>query len=372
MQLYSKGLLLFSVTASIGLASINSADAATPQVRGQWMGAMGESGLRRFYSAGGDFGEVVNRLVSYQTANRLWSARQASPVPPAAEDMESRTNSWAMQNDSLIPIAAGHDRPVFARVLVRLAGRDEKDLLESTSDRLDLGVLYAPTQSSYIGVGMAIEESASDVLYANGRARGQSFGPRFDAGVVLGPVWSAAIRYDYLMYNGNSTVNVRTAAGPLSISRNSAYDRQYLQAGVMARFNENTLDWLPSRSVLNFDLGLQMVRNHHEPKVDSLGRVTTEPFGYDERLTVLRTTLGLTRPLDEAGNWSAVGRIGLDYEVDTNMNFPIDDRTGMVYSAALVYQLARGKRVQILLDRYQHVDDFRSRNSVTLIGVIDF
>jgi hypothetical protein len=372
VRLYSGSVVLLSLFASISLAAMNVAEAATPQARGQWMGAMGESGLRRFYSAGGDFGEVINRLVSYQTANRIWSAQQSSTNPPAPTDMESRTDSWAMQNDSLIPVAADHDRPVYARIMVRLAGREEQGLMESTSDRLDLGVLYAPTQTSYISVGMAMEESASEVLYANGRARGQSFGPRFDAGVVLGPVWSAAIRYDYLMYNGNSTVNVRTAGGPLTISRDSAYDRQYLQAGVLARFNDSRLEWLPSRSTLNFDVALQVVRNHHEPKTDSLGRVTTEPFGYDEHLAVLRSTVGLTRPLDEAGNWSVTGRIGLDYEVDSNMNFPIDDRAGMVYSAALVYQLARGKRVQVLLDRYQHADDYRSRNSVTLIGVIDF
>lgn len=49
----------------------HSSTAATPQVRGQWMGAMGGSGLRRFYASGSDFGELVNRAVSYQTAKRV-------------------------------------------------------------------------------------------------------------------------------------------------------------------------------------------------------------------------------------------------------------------------------------------------------------
>jgi hypothetical protein len=72
------------------------------------------------------------------------------------------------------------------------------------------------------------------------------------------------------------------------------------------------------------------------------------------------------------GLWSAFGEVAFDYEFDTNMAFPINDRAGMVFSAAIVRQIARGKRVQLLLDRFQHAKDDRSRSSITLIGVIDF
>ncbi|MDP3518457.1 MAG: hypothetical protein Q8S94_14935 [Pseudohongiella sp.] len=346
--------------------------AATPQVRGQWAAAMGDSSLRRFYSAGGDMGEIVNRVVSYQTANRVWQLRQGRPGAPTPSDMRSRTDSWAAQNDSLIPIADSMERPLFARVMVRLAGREEEGLIRSQSDRLDLGLLYAPSSGSYLGIGLAAEESSSDVLYADGRARGQTFGPRFDAGLVINPTWSAGVRFDYLMYKGDSEVNVQTAGGRLNIARDAQYTRQYLQAGLMARYTKAQLSWLPEGSVLRWSNSLQMIQNHHEPAINSIGQPTTEPFGRTEHLSLVRTGLNYTQNVSQDGLWSAFGEVAFDYEFDTNMAFPINDRAGMVFSAAIVRQIARGKRVQLLVDRFQHTKDDRSRNSITLIGVIDF
>lgn len=89
-------------------------------------------------------------------------------------------------------------------------------------------------------------------------------------------------------------------------------------------------------------------------------------------MSIVRTGLNYTQNMTADGLWSVFGEVGLDYEIDTNMAFPINDRTSIVCSAALVRQIARGKRVQVLVDRFQHVNDDRSRNSVTLIGVIDF
>jgi hypothetical protein len=369
---FQKGFAVLVLSATISVVISTQVQSATPQARGQWAAAMGESSLRRFYSAGGDMGEIVNRVVSYQTANRVWQSQQGRPGAPAPSDMRSRTDSWAAQNDSLIPIADAMERPLFARVMVRLAGREEEGLIRSRSDRLDLGLLYAPTSASYIGIGLVAEESSSDVLYADGRARGQTFGPRFDAGLVINSTWSAGIRYDYLMYSGESEVNVRTPGGRLNVARDSEYTRQYMQASLMARITKAQLSWLPEGSVLRWSNGLQMIQNHHERAVNSLGQVATEPFGRTEHLSVLRTGFNYNQNLTQNGVWSAFAEVALDYEIDTNMAFPIDDRAGMVYSAALVRQLARGKRVQILVDRFQHANNDRSRNSVTLIGVIDF
>ncbi|MDO9519485.1 MAG: hypothetical protein Q7L19_04660 [Pseudohongiella sp.] len=369
---FQKGLAVLCLAAAISALVSTQVQSATPQVRGQWAAAMGESSLRRFYSAGGDMGEIVNRVVSYQTANRVWQSQQGRPGAPSPADMRSRTDSWAAQNDSLIPIADSLERPLFARVMVRFAGREEEGLIRSRSDRLDLGLLYAPTSGSYIGVGLAAEESSSDVLYADGRARGQTFGPRFDAGLVFNSTWSAGIRYDYLMYRGDSEVNVQTPGGRLNITRDSEYTRQYMQASLMARITKAQLSWLPEGSVLRWSNGLQMIQNHHERAINSLGQVATEPFGRTEHLSVLRSGFNYSQNITQNGLWSAFAEIALDYEIDTNMAFPIDDRAGMVYSAALVRQLARGKRVQILVDRFQHANNDRSRNSVTLIGVIDF
>lgn len=110
-------------TAAVSLGTPQYSWSATPQVRGQWAGTMGESTLRRFYSAGGDMGEVINRVVSYQTANRVWQLQQSRPNPPAASDMRTRTDSWAAQNDSLIPIAAAMERPLYFRVMAPMAVR---------------------------------------------------------------------------------------------------------------------------------------------------------------------------------------------------------------------------------------------------------
>ena len=372
MPVSRKSLVVFVLGVTAGLTVSCQSHSATPQVRGQWAAAMGESSLRRFYSAGGDMGEIINRVVSYQTANRVWQAQQGRPGAPLPGDIRSRTDSWAAQNDSLIPIAESMQRPLFARVMVRMAGREEEGLIRSRSDRLDLGVLYAPTSGTYVGIGIAAEESSSDVLYANGRARGQTYGPRFDAGFVINPMWSLGIRYDYLMYSGDSDLSVQTPGGRLDIGRDTEYTRQYMQAGLMARFTSEQLPWLPQGSALRWSNGLQMIQNHYERAVNSIGQVATEPFGRTENLAVLRSGLNYSQGLSQDGLWSMFAEFAFDYEIDTNMAFPVDDRAGMVYSAALVRQLARGKRVQILFDRFQHANNDRSRNSVTLIGVIDF
>jgi hypothetical protein len=368
----SKKTFAVSLVALMSFSSAQFSLSATPQVRGQWAGTMGESTLRRFLSAGGDMGEVVNRVVSYQTANRVWQLQQGRPDAPAPSQMRSRTDSWAAQNDSLIPIAADMERPLFFRVMARAAGREEDGLIRSRSDRLDLALLYAPTSGSYLAAGLSAEESSSDVLYADGRARGQTFGPRFDAGLVINSTWAVGVRYDYLVYKGESEVNVRTPAGRLNIARDSRYTRQYLQAGLMARITPAQLPWLPEGGALRWSNGLQIIQNHYEPGINSIGQQTTEPFGRTEKLSLVRTGLNYTQNITQDGRWSVFGEVGLDYEFDTNMSFPIDDRSSVVYSAALVRQIARGKRVQILVDRFQHINDDRSRNSVTLIGVIDF
>ncbi len=336
------------------------------------MAAMGESGLRAFCSSGSDFGEMVNRAVSYQTAQRLYQGAQGRPGAPDADDMRSRSNTWVTQNDSLIPIFDNVARPVFGRVLVRVAGRDEPGRVQSRSDRLDLGILYAPTAQCFVSIGIGAEETTADILYADGRSRGQSFGPRFDAGMSFGPVWSAGIRYDHLKYQGDSEVNVNTPAGRLNIARDNEYTRQYLQADLIGRFYPNQLPFLPERSVLRWTTSLQMLDNRYEQFTDSLGRQTSEPFGHHERLSLLRSGFNVSRSFREGSDWSMFGELAYDYQFDTNMAFPIDDRSVVTGTVGIVRQLARGKRVQVFYDYYHHTRDRRSRSNISLIGVIDF
>lgn len=370
-----KKLLLPALSAVLGvwIALPVESQAATPAERGQWMASMGESGLRRFYSSGSDLGEMINRAVSYQTAQRVFNQQQANPtLAPDPQDMRSRSDTWVIQSDSLIPVADSLTRPLFLRTLVRLAGRDEDQRVDSRNDRLDLGVLYAPTSRSFVSAGIAGEITDADIYYVTGHTRGKAWGPRFDAGLVLGPVWAVGIRADYLQFDGDNVVTVATAGGPLTIRRDIETRRRYLQIDAMARFSQAALPWLPDGSVLSWSNSFRHLHTTLEPTRNSLGQVVAEPFGEHERLSLLSTGLNLSYPLGDSGFWSVYGDVTLDYELETNMNFPIDDRTAITLGSGIVRQLARGKRVQLEFQRYQHTQDTRSRNNLSLIAVVDF
>lgn len=179
-------------------------------------------------------------------------------------------------------------------------------------------------------MGLSAEESSSDVLYANGRSRGQTFGPRFDAGLVINSTRAVGVRYDYLVYKGDSDVNVQTPAGRLNITRDTRYTRQYLHAGLMARITSEQLPWLPEGGPLRWSNGLQVIQNHYKPGINSRGQATTEPFGRTEHLSPVRTGLNYTQNITTDGLWSVFGEVGLDDEIETNMAFPINDRSSIV------------------------------------------
>jgi len=366
-------LTVASVFASLLAMSFTQVSlAATPQVRGQWMGAMGASGLRRFYASGSDFGELVNRAVSYQTAKRVFDgARQRNPTL-SPSDRESHSDTWVIQNDSLIPVAGNHERPVFLRALYRAAGRDEPDLVRSRADRVDLGVLYAYKTDAYVGIGVAAEEIQADIYYVEGRSRGQSWGPRVDAGWILNNTWSIGLRYDYLMYSGDSRVSVPSQGQVIHIARDSHYNRQYLQFDAMARLNSANLSWMPANISLSWRNSFQWMRNDYDREIDSLGREVVEPFGREEELGLFRTGFNSSMPLGDSGQWSAFANLTLDYEFVSDFDYPIDDRASVTATAGIVFQIARTKRVQLVYDRYQHTQGRRSRDNFSLISVIDF
>lgn len=340
--------------------------------RGQWMAAMGESGLRRFYSSGSDLGEVANRVVSYQTANRVYQQTAGQPDGPQPRDMRSRSDTWVVQNDTLFPLHTSLRRPVFGRALVRIADRDEPHRLESRNDRLDLSLLYAPDAGSFISVGLAGELTRADIHYVDGTTEGKAWGPRFDFGRVLGPVWAIGVRADYMRFSGDNEVRIGTPAGLLNIYRDVEYQRRYLQIDLMGRYNRSRINWLPPRAMLRWTQSLQHLHTRHRDKRNSLGQPVNEPFGPRERYTLVRTGLNLSNPLTDDGRWSAFGELTLDYELETNMTFPLSDRTVVSASAGVVRQFAPGKRVQLVYDRYQHTRDRRSRNNLSIISVMDF
>lgn len=336
------------------------------------MAAMGESGLRRFYSSGSDLGEVANRVVSYQTANRIYQQTAGQPGAPAPGDIRSRSDTWVLQNDSLFPVNTRLSRPVFGRALVRIADRAESHRLDSRNDRLDLSLLYAPDASSFVSLGLAGELTRADIRYVEGITEGKAWGPRLDVGLVLGPVWAIGVRADYMRFSGDNEVRVRTPAGLLQIARDMDYQRRYLQVDVMGRYNRSHISWLPQRAVLRWTQSLQHMHTRHHAKHNSLGQPVSEPFGQRERITIVRSGVNVSNPLTADGRWSAFGDITLDHEIETNMNFPLDDRTVVTLSGGIVRQLAPGKRVQLVYDRYQHTRDHRSRNNFSVIAVMDF
>lgn len=359
-------LCLISVDAVAASAGAMRAE------RGQWMASMGESGLRRFYSSGSNLGEVANRVVSYQTANRIYQQTAGQPGAPEPGDIRSRSNTWVLQNDTLFPVNTRLSRPVFGRALVRLADRDEPRRLGSRNDRLDLALLYAPDSRSFVSLGLAGELTRADIEYVDGVTEGKAWGPRLDAGLLLGPIWAVGIRADYMRFSGDNDVRIGTPAGIFNIHRELEYQRRYLQVDLMGRYNRSHIGWLPERAVLRWTQSLQHLHTRHHAKRNSLGQAVNEPFGLRERYTVVRTGLNLSNPLTGDGRWSAFGELTLDYEIETNMNFPLDDRTVATLSGGIVRQLAPGKRVQLVYDRYQHTRDRRSRDNFSVIAVMDF
>lgn len=363
---------LLLVLGSIGVDATAATSGSTRADRGQWMASMGASGLRRFYSSGSDLGEVVNRVVSYQTANRIYNQTAGQPGAAAPEDIRSRSDTWVLQNDSLFPISTRLSRPVFGRVLVRSAGRDEPRRVGSRNDRLDLALLYAPDARSFISLGLAGELTEASIRYIEGTTDGKAWGPRLDVGLVLGPILSIGLRADYMRFTGDNEVRIGTPAGVLDIHRDLEYQRRYLQVDLMAHYNRSQISWLPERAVLRWTQTLQHLHTRHHGKYNSLGQLAQEPFGPRERYTVVRSGLNLSRPISVDGGWSVFGDVTLGYEIETNMNFPIDDRTIATLSGGIVRQLAPGKRVQLVYDRYQHTRDHRSRDNLSVIAVIDF
>ena len=185
------------LVVSIFDSPVNAATSA--KVR-EWGAVMGQSGLRRFYSTGSDLGELVNRQLSYRLANRTSQAT-------------SDVDGYLLQWDSLVPVATAHGRPFLIRGLARTAKRVEPDKLHSRNDRLDLGVLYAPTSRSYIGLGLAYEHTDAEIKFVDGITTGNALGPRFDAGMALTNTLALGVRLEELRFDGHSSVVIQTPQG---------------------------------------------------------------------------------------------------------------------------------------------------------------
>lgn len=338
--------------------------------RGQWMATMGEAGLRRSYASGADLGELVNRAVSYQMSKRIHDQRVSSQPDPDPRSIDSRIESYVTQNDSLLPVDTGLERPLFVRALARVAWRNEEKRVSSRNDRIDLGLLYAPSQYSYIGVGLAGERTTSELRYISGQGDGLAWGPRLDAGVVYNNIWAFSVRYDWLTYRGDSDVSVDTPGGRLDIARDVEYTRQFLDLEAVAHYNARNVSWMPVGTQVDWSSVLQYLDYRYEPQIDSLGRPAQEPFGDHNRLGILRSTVSVAQSLGE--NWSLGAELGVDYEWENNMDFPIDDPLTGVAGVSITRLIAPGQRLMLEYERYENRRGQRSRDNVSVIATFDF
>ncbi len=371
-RIAAPALLAISMMAGLTLLSPTASAQTTAAERGQWMAQMGQSGLRRAYSTGADIGELVNRSVSYQIANRVHALGLPQNPQLRPDDVRSRTDSRVFQSDSLIPLDTDLSRPLFARVLARVATRDEAGWVESRNDRIDLGLLYAPTRDTYIGLGLAGENTGSDIEFVRGTTRTTAFGPRLDAGVVINPTWAVSVRLDHLIASGENKVTVQTAGGPLTIRRDIDTTRQYAKLEAVARYDSIRQSWLPEGAQLRWGTGLQYLVTRYSSQTNSLGQTVQEPFGQRERLATVRTALMLTQNIGSSNLWSVTGEVMVDYEFENNLDFPMSSPVTTTMSLAVARVLGRGKRISMDVQRFQNADRSRVRDNISLIAVIDF
>jgi hypothetical protein len=320
---------------------------------------MGQSGLRRLYSTGGDLGDLLNRQASYRVANRVG-------------EPSSSVNGYVVQWDSLVPVHIATETPFFVRTLARIARRFEDQRFNGANDRFDLGALYAPTRRSYVGVGLAYEHTGADFEFVQGESTGRGLGPRVDAGIVFGGNLALGVRLEEMYFDGDSTIFVTTPRDPLQVDRDVEYRRTFLQAELMARYGRRQLPFLPARIQLGWMSGVQYLNTRYEPEVDSRGQTVVEPFGNKERLGIARTGIFLGSNLGRRDSWNANIELMIDREFNTNMNNPIDDRTATYVRGGLAYVLKPGKRLQFDYQGFRSLNGLRKRNNFSIIWIIDF
>jgi hypothetical protein len=335
---------------------------------------MGQSGLRRFYATGAELGELVNRQVSYQIANRVEGLQKqqnaATGIP--VEKPESDVEGYVGQYDSLVPIATTLQHPLFIRTLARVAERLEPDKVHSRNDRYDLALLYAPNPQSYLGLGLAVEETRVNLKYVSGNTFTRAVGPRFDAGFMLTNTLGLGVRVEELNFRGDNQVAVRTSGGLVEVQRPLDYRRRFLQLETILRLGREQLDFLPAGMQLGGMVGIHYLDTHYEQQTNSLGQKVNEPFGNHERLGVFRGGVFAAKNLGSANTWNAYADLMLDREFDNNLNHPIDDRTSTLLRLGIARLLGPGKRISLDYQRSQSWNGVRERNNFLLIAIIDF
>ena len=352
------------------LAAAQAPAAEPPSAQALWARNMGQSGLRRFYATGADLGELVNRVVTFQTANRLASARQATNpgAPVSPESLASNASGYVGQYDSLMRLPVATTQPLFLRTLARTAKRLESDKVHSSNDRYDLGLLYAPNADSYVAAGLALEATSVDLKYVSGATELDAVGPRVDAGFRLSPVFALGLRAEQLQFSGDNVVTNRG----VTVRRDIDYRRRYLQLEGIARLSTQQWQALPSWLQVGGMVALHALDTDYDAQRNSLGQTVREPFGDHERLVVLRSGIFLSATLGARRQWNPYSELLLDREIDNDMTTPIDDRTGLVLRTGIAWLPATGKRLSLEYQRSESHHNLRERNNLLLVAVLDF
>jgi hypothetical protein len=360
--------------ASLALATpLQAADAPNaPSERMLWARTMGQSGLRRFYSTGADLGELINRQVSYQIANRVEAAALARNTAAALPGPGSDVEGFVAQYDSLIGLDGVSERPFYLRTLARSAKRLEADKVHSRNDRYDLGALYAPGTRSYIGLGLGFEQTRVDLKFVSGHTRLHAWGPRMDAGLQLRPWLALGLRAEDLRFSGDNGLNLRTANGVARVTRDLDYHRRYLQTESIVRLTRAQLPWLPAGWQTGGMAAIHYLDTRYQAQRNSLGQTVVEPFGNHERLGILRTGLFLQGAFGAGGTWNPYVELVFDRELDTNMDNPLNTRNSVQLRSGLARTLGQGHRLSV---EYQHSESsnrLRERDNLILLMVYDF
>ena len=376
-KLMLRSVLLGSLLAT-ALPYLAFAAEVSPPAKALWSRTMGQSGLRRFYSTGADLGELVNRQVSYQLARRLETAWRAQHpgTNPQANAFASEAEGFVVQYDSLVPLPVTLQRPLFIRTLARTAKRFEPGKLNSINQRYDLGLLYAPSQQTYLGIGLAIEHTRADLKYVQGNTSVNAIGPRLDAGVQLSPILALGLRLEEVTFTGDNEVMVSTMTGSMTGSMNIArqldYQRRYLQTEAIIRLTRTQLPFLPANLQVGGMAAWHYLDLRYESQRNSLGQTVVEPFGNRERLGVFRSGVFVSANIGNNGLWNPYTELLLDREIDNNMTAPLDDRTSVLWRAGLARLLGTGKRISMEYQHSQSRHGARERDNLLLVAVIDF
>ena len=352
------------------LAAADLYAAEPPSAQALWARNMGQSGLRRFYSTGADLGELVNRAVTYQTANRLASARQAANPAAAVtpQSLVSEASGYVGQVDSLLRLPVKTAQPLFLRTLARTAKRLESDKLHSSNDRYDLGLLYAPNADSYMAAGIAAESTSVDLKYVTGATELDAVGPRLDAGLRLSPVFALGLRAEQLQFSGDNVVSNRG----VTVRRDIDYRRRYLQLEGIARVSTQQWQAVPAWLQVGGMVALHALDTKYDAQRNSLGQPVREPFGDHEQLVVLRTGVFLSATVGARRQWNPYSELLLDREIDNDMTAPLDDRTGLILRTGIAWLPATGKRLSLEFQRSESHHNLRERNNLLLVAVLDF